>query len=241
MRVWIHLVLLICPTVSYTQQAKIEIPRSSKSPPLEETSYIDDSRLLRLLQSKLEKAIEEKVLPEATLLREQLEQSHTSVSLDEIPPSNEAMSPQQIYQKRLGSVLILGNLFKCDKCDKWHLNTAGGVVLTRNGIAATNHHVIENKKAAGFGALTRDGVFYPVLEVLAANDDDDVALIRLEGDRFSAAPLGEARIGDAVAVISHPDKHFYTQYIVILHATVAIMLSDTVSRHRHRRRGRRTE
>lgn len=202
--------LLTCNAICHGQQAKIETPPNDLPLSIDDSIYIDDSRLLRLLQDKLEKAIEAKDLTDAKLLREQLKRTHTNVPLETRVGTGPLMTPRQIYQERLGSVLIMGHLFKCDKCDKWHLNTAGAVVLTNEGIAATNHHVIENNKAAGFGALTRNGDFYPVLEVLAANDDDDIALVRLKGDNFTAAPLGDVHPGDPIAVISHPDKHFYS-------------------------------
>ena len=210
MKFWVYLLLLICNAICHGQQAKIKTAPKDLPLSADDSIYIDDSRLLRLLQDKLEKAIEAKELTDAKLLREQLKRTHTTISLGTNAGTSPLMSPRQIYRERLGSVLIMGHLFKCDKCDKWHLNTAGAVVLTKEGIAATNHHVIKNEKAAGFGAMTRNGDFYPVLEVLAANGEDDVALVRLKGEKFTAAPLGDVQPGDPIAVISHPDKHFYS-------------------------------
>jgi len=54
---------------------------------------------------------------------------------------------------------------------------------------------------------------YSVVEVLAANRRDDTAIFRIDprGDQLSPIPLrGEAPVGTPVAVISHPEEHFYS-------------------------------
>lgn len=53
---------------------------------------------------------------------------------------------------------------------------------------------------------------YPVTEVLAASEEADLAILRVntKGDRLIPLPLGnEALVGDPVFVLSHPRKRFY--------------------------------
>ncbi len=65
--------------------------------------------------------------------------------------------PPDVYDKRKASVLCFGNIYKCDNCNNWHGNLAGGFVITADGVAVTNYHVMENAKAGAFGAITYDG------------------------------------------------------------------------------------
>jgi serine protease Do len=75
----------------------------------------------------------------------------------------------------------------------------------------TNYHVVDKADAVAMGAVTADGRFFPVKEVLAGSRDDDVAIIALQGSGFAPMALfaGEA-VGNSVFVVSHPDNRFYT-------------------------------
>ena len=120
-------------------------------------------------------------------------------------------SASEVYRDRKNCVLCFGNIYKCKNCDKWHGNIAGGFVITADGIAVTNYHVMEAAEAGAFGAMTADGKIHLVEEVLAASKRDDLAIVRLAGDGFSAAPLQtDEPVGSKVIAISHPQGRFYT-------------------------------
>jgi hypothetical protein len=110
------------------------------------------------------------------------------------------------------ATLVLGHLYLCGKCDRHHGNLAGGVLISSDGLALTNYHVLDFREAVVFGAMTAAGEVYAIDEVLAASKSDDVALIRLRGAKDLAhLPLGtELKTGEALFVVSHPDGHFYT-------------------------------
>jgi S1-C subfamily serine protease len=115
-----------------------------------------------------------------------------------------------MYTKRLSSVLVLGELYKCEKCDKWHIQQAAGFLITRDGVFVTNHHVFDDKKGDILVAMTSDGHVYPVLEVLAASKHDDVAIARIKMEDAPVVPLrADAPVGSPVSLISHPDGRFY--------------------------------
>ena len=58
--------------------------------------------------------------------------------------------------------------------------------------------------------MTPDGEVRPVVEVLAAHADADVAVLRVEGEGFTALPLRSGvRPGEPVHVLSHPDSAFW--------------------------------
>lgn len=62
----------------------------------------------------------------------------------------------------------------------------------------------------GLGAMDQNGHVYAVKEVLAASKDLDIAIVQLDGTGFTPLPVNpEAEVGEKVAVISHPMRHFY--------------------------------
>lgn len=118
----------------------------------------------------------------------------------------------EVYRASLPGVLIAGRIYRCSKCTRWHLSAASGAMLTRDGVMVTNYHVVNNPNGV-LGAMTSDGKVYAVQEVLAASEQDDVAILRLDtgGDVFTPLPLRtDAPVGVRVGVISHPTSYFYT-------------------------------
>lgn len=121
---------------------------------------------------------------------------------------------ENLYSKVKPGVLVLGGVYKCTTCTHWHSNCAGGFVLTSDGKAVTNYHVINQQGIKSLFAMTSDGDIYPVSEVLAANKQDDVAIVQISlpaNKRLKALPIAERiDVGEKVNVLSHPDSHFYT-------------------------------
>jgi len=143
----------------------------------------------------------------------QLKERQTTSSLDFVKPGDKILSAAEIYENQKNSVVAFGNLYKCDKCDKWHTSLAGGVILTEDGIVLTNHHVVEAERAELLGVVTASGTTHPVLEVLASSKDDDLALVRIDpaGEKLTPAPVAyDAPVGADVTVISHPDSRYFT-------------------------------
>ncbi|MFK7790410.1 MAG: serine protease [Phycisphaeraceae bacterium] len=121
---------------------------------------------------------------------------------------------KDLYDNVDDGVLVISRLYLCGKCDKLHANNASGFVISKDGLAVTNHHVMENtdEKTQTFVAMTRSGKVYPIVEVLAASDKHDLALIRLDvGDaELSPVPIArDAEVGEDVHVVSHPKGRFY--------------------------------
>ena len=118
--------------------------------------------------------------------------------------------PQSLYKLCKPSTLIVARLYKCGRCTNWHSGSATGFPLTNDGIFATNYHVIEQSDGKTLAVMDTEENIYPVTEVLAADKDSDVAIVRAKGAKFRPLPLGEpAKIGSNVHVISHPDGMFY--------------------------------
>jgi len=172
---------------------------------------IDDRAIRTQFEAKLGKLKDDGETPDHEELQKQLrERKHHAIDLPETKDDGAKGTPG-VYRERKDSVLCFGHIYKCDRCDKWHGNIAGGFVITEDGIAVTNYHVMESKEARAFGALTADGKIHYVEEVLAASKRDDLAIVRLSGDGFKPAPVAAgAPVGSKAIAISHPEGRFFT-------------------------------
>jgi len=171
---------------------------------------INDLKIRSTFEKLLGKLRDDGKLIEPEKLAAQLkEEKQIQFSL---PKVDELSSPpSSVYQKNKQGILCFGNIYKCDRCDNWHGNIAGGFIITKEGLAVTNYHVMESSKAGAFGGMTIDGRIYPVTKVVASSKKDDLAIVQLKGDKFH--PLSIASGGDVgsdVTVISHPEGRFYT-------------------------------
>ncbi len=175
--------------------------------------YIDDDAVKTAFENQLGELYRAGGLPAATAIARQL-RSATRAPLAPPPgePSPAPPGPGGAIARARAATLVLGHLYLCGKCDKYHANVAGGVLISPDGLAVTNHHVLDARNALVFGAMTADGRLFAIERILAASKSDDLALVRLRGAAdLPHAPLqSEISSGDEVFVLSHPDGHFYT-------------------------------
>ena len=128
--------------------------------------------------------------------------------------ANPAGSPEELYQRVMPAVVVIGSIYKCDSCSKWHLGgMASGWLLSDHGLVVTNHHVFTEEANHYFGAMTSDGNVFAIRTILASDRDGDAAIAQLD-TRDVVLPflrLGQAAAcGDPVVVISHPAGRFYS-------------------------------
>lgn len=174
-------------------------------------SYIDDRALKADLERKgneLKQA--EKTTPNTKLQEQLAERKH----YDGKPPAPAKLGKhgESLFDSIDDGVLVISRLYLCGRCDKLHANSASGFVISEDGLAVTNYHVMENtdEKTQTFVARTRDGRVVPIVEVLAGNKADDIALVRLGGDGFKPVPIARsAEIGERVHAVTHPAGRFY--------------------------------
>ena len=116
------------------------------------------------------------------------------------------------YDDEVKGVVVISSVYKCDKCDEWHLGGgATGWVLAEDGLVVTNHHVVSKADREAYGVMALDGTFGEVVEVVAANREADIAVLRVKGEGFQPLPLAkEVSVGEPVHVISHPDGRYFT-------------------------------
>ena len=90
--------------------------------------------------------------------------------------------------------------------DEGRQGGGSGVLISPDGLALTNHHVIMGAGVSGFGGLA-DGKLYR-WKLLGTDPGGDLAVIRLEGrDDFPHAALGDSdrvRVGDFAMAMGNP-------------------------------------
>jgi serine protease Do len=132
--------------------------------------------------------------------------------MDCVAGSSRSLPPADIYQRASKSVVMIGTLYKCGRCENWHSGFSSGFVIGSDGVVVTNYHVVE--KAADvetLGVMTHNGKVFPVSSVLAADDLQDIAVLQVEGKGLAALPVkAAAPVGSGVYVLGHPDGQFYT-------------------------------
>jgi S1-C subfamily serine protease len=171
---------------------------------------VDDAALRTTLERGAEELIEAGRTVPMNALRKQLERTHCSLDLPRA--SDRGLTAAGVYRQSRPSVLILGGIYKCDRCPRWHASVSCGFFITAAGAFVTNYHVMSRGSHETLVAMTHDGAVYPVAEVLAADKAADLAVLRLDapGERFEPVPLSaKAPVGADVWVLSHPDDRFY--------------------------------
>ena len=183
-----------------------------------EEAYISDQALSANFTRKCTELITSEKHVEGEVIRAALkrELKFTKSLLSTVPPApaDNASDAGVKNAVRLASdaTLIVGHLYLCGKCDRWHNNLAGGVLISADGLMITNYHVLKFTQAKTFAAMTKDGRIFPIEKVLASSSKDDLALVQLGGAKdLPFVPIAaSAETGDALFVVSHPDAHFYT-------------------------------
>jgi len=176
---------------------------------LAQPRYFNDLKLGSDFQKGLEELLEGNKSVRLADLKRQLTQKHSKVVLGEVPIHS--VSPNKLYDQISKSVLVMGRLYNCGKCSKWHTSMASAFAIGQDGIIVTNHHVLEKDEGEILGAMDAEGTVYGVEKVLAANQEDDLAILKLRDAKLIPMALGKpASVGADVWVISHPNRKLYT-------------------------------
>jgi len=201
-------------------------PKSAPAPPAQRLNLpgeISDERIEDLLDAAADKLIQSGQTVRMKDLLAQLNRRSCAVQLPR--PLSGKLSAAELVARARAGVLVIGDLFKCKKCPRWHVGASSGFMLTDSGVCATCYHVVNVPESRTLIAMTGDGRVVPVREVLAANPNTDVAILRLDGAGFTPLPLDtEPAVGATVRVLSHPDDHFFTlsEGIVSRYVTVPL-------------------
>jgi len=172
-----------------------------------------------MLTEQAEKLQEASELLSMTKALEQAQRTQCDIVLP--PADTKPLTPRERWQRARKAHLRVGQFYLCSKCDKWHLDLAGGYALTADGAVATCAHVIAppaNMKEGWLVAVTEEDVLLPVTEVLACNVGTDCAIIRVKSDQLlTPLPLSlDVSPGDSVWCFSDPSgkRGYFSEGIV---------------------------
>ena len=209
---WILTVLIVLIGCGNAFAQKKPANKPAPAPPAQRLNLpgeVSDEAILERLDVEADKLIKAGRTVKMAELLAQLNRRSCSVTLPK--PSPTKLAPGDVVARARAGVVAICDLYKCKKCPRWHVGASSGFMLTESGICVTCYHVVNTPESPTLVAMTGDGRVVPMKEVLAANPNTDVAILRLEGTGFTALPLDtEAPIGSPVRVISHPDEHFFT-------------------------------
>jgi S1-C subfamily serine protease len=169
----------------------------------------DDQAIFAKLESATSTLADSNQIPLTRAQRlSQCQRTHTT-SFNLSALNKEKVSGSEVFERAANAAVLIGTAYKCDKCNRWHNNLACGVIVDPNGVIATNYHVVGNETGEAMGVMTADEKFYPVVEILAANKFNDVALLRIKASNLPALSLRDsATAGSPIYCYSHPANTF---------------------------------
>jgi serine protease Do len=144
-------------------------------------------------------------------LRQQLAPYRTCL-VPLVSPGNTDRPAEELYARTCDSVVIVGKLYKCDKCSNWHVTAATGFVLSSGGVICTNYHVLgTDTSSQAIGVMSRDGRVFAIEKVLACSQYDDLLVLQTAARGLPPLPVAEnAPIGSHVYCLGHPSMCLYT-------------------------------
>jgi len=183
-----------------------------------ESPAVDDAQLLASLARGAEELQARGQTTPLTNLLAQLQRRTCSLKL--APVSAVPPAVPDLAARWRESVVVVGGVYKCTKCPRWHTSPATGFVISDSGAIATCHHVVNKPTNSTLVVMTSGGKVHPVKEILAADAASDLAILKIDATGLKALPIAPAAtVGEPIRVLSHPDRHFFmlTEGIVSRH------------------------
>jgi serine protease Do len=179
-----------------------------------EPVFIDDAKIEQDFVDQLSALAKKEDILKMRQAAVALKNCHSrQVSIPAIPAKTSPETPSSLYRQCAPSVVSIGSIFQCGKCDEWHSGgAASGWIASPDGLIVTNAHLFENGKNDPLAVMMLDGEIFPVKGIVAADKEKDIAILRIDSGKktLPALPLANsAEPGEEVYVISHPQGQFY--------------------------------
>lgn len=138
------------------------------------------------------------------LLRQEVEDAQRNHSSSTVVPT-EGMTPSQIYQKNIKSVVAVNSTIRTTENGKVYEATGAGsgFVLHQDGYIVTNYHVIEGSTAVY--VTFADGTQLPA-QIIGSDAVNDIALLKVGAANLVPVPIGRSSdlcVGDQVVAIGN--------------------------------------
>lgn len=176
----------------------------SGSTALADPVVVDDSKLMESISVGVGAYTDAEGIPKPAELAKALAKAPATTDLP-VPTADAAANADS-------SVYIIGSVYKCDDCEKWHGDgVATAWALTADGLMVTNYHVFENAEDAAMGVCGLDGKTHPILGIVAADHTNDICIFRVGASDLKPLALRKnPPVGEKVEVLSHPDAAFFS-------------------------------
>jgi len=172
---------------------------------------VDCDAIKRSFSAKLSEMLDAGEPVKMAAVREKLA-AEKRCRLNTLLPTGKSLGMQAIYKRCRDGVVLVGKIYQCGKCDKWHTSIATGFVVSKDGAIVTNYHVIDkDEKGEAMGIMTRDGRVFAVRDILASSETNDLVVLKVDADNLVPLPVASTfEVGMPVYCLSHPVSHFYT-------------------------------
>ena len=179
---------------------------STENPPAAgqaEPVVINDRQIIRQMTAKASRMMDsDSVVGMKTLIERLKKEPKVNLQL----PKTGSASADEARK----AVAVVGGVYKCDKCTRWHVAPASGFLIAED-LVVTNYHVVDNPERSGLAVRLFDGRVFMVEDVVASSERYDLVVLRLPKTGITPIALGQAApVGAKVDLISHPNHKFYT-------------------------------
>lgn len=148
-------------------------------------------------------------------------EENTPVEAKLLKAGKKPMSGEWIVEERGESVLLMCRYVPSAQHSDAVEIGATGIVLTENGLCATNYHVLQpiisqkhklTPSDSIYFVATQSGKVYGITKVLTYNKAADMAIFQVDtkGEKLKAVPIGEdLRVGATIHALTHPLWHLF--------------------------------
>jgi serine protease Do len=173
---------------------------------------IDDEEYVDKVTEASARLLKEGKLKSLDSLRGQV--GSTSFPLKPVSLAHQKLEAPELCDRLRRSTLAVGSYYKCPDCGEWHFNSSAGFVVGEGGIVCTCCHVVqaedEGVKESYLIATDDTGRVFPVQSVLAADNESDTCLVKVNAPDLKPLPLRPgARAGERVYCLSHPGGYYF--------------------------------
>ena len=204
------LALVLLASNSLADEAKSATPEKPSEKPAEaESADTPQPPKTDPVIGNAEKAVEKGGFLSDKTMKGQIENPQPgSISL--LTETTEELSSRAVAKLAHAAHLRVGWFYRCTKCDKWHLQLAGGYAIAPD-VVVTAEHVLglpQNLKEGWFIIADEDDKVYATDALLGFDKTSDTAIFRVNGGKFKALPLAtEVEQGEAAYCYSDPLGH----------------------------------
>lgn len=145
-----------------------------------------------------------RVEEQMAVLQQKLD-AYKDADISLVIPSVEGMTPSQIYQKNINSVVAVNCVVQTSNMGQImeSASAGSGFVMTEDGYIVTNHHVISG--ATSITVSFVDGTKMNA-KLIGSDANNDVALLKVEAKGLQPVTIGSSsslRVGDQVVAIGN--------------------------------------